>query len=325
MTGEVDILVCDALLPIYRAAREVSPDQFQPLALDLLQSALKFDSGRWGMGRMTERGIDAHAEYLYREPDEMAGAYAEVKHQDEIARVATQNDRGTISATTSEVFRGKAMAGIREYTRRYEHRNSLLSTITDAQTSLKHWISLYRADEKAAFGARERTTIATLLPHLCEAQTVNRLKELTRIFPSAKNRWCCAVADFAGIVHHAESDFLDLLAAEPAPHGRRRLATTIIEGLRSHGRFAGRAIVIEGREGGGLLFLKARPVLPADKLSAREKQIARLAAKGLSHKHIAGQLGLTPATVRTHLQHIHTKLETHSFVDIVNRLSEIEP
>ena len=46
-----------------------------------------------------------------------------------------------------------------------------------------------------------------------------------------------------------------------------------------------------------------RPVL-----SPREHEILVLTAVGLSAPEVAGQLILSPATVRTHLQHLYEKL-----------------
>jgi DNA-binding CsgD family transcriptional regulator len=47
-------------------------------------------------------------------------------------------------------------------------------------------------------------------------------------------------------------------------------------------------------------------------LTPQELRIARLAKAGYSRRDIAEQLTLSEATVRTHLQHIYTKLDIHS-------------
>ena len=46
-------------------------------------------------------------------------------------------------------------------------------------------------------------------------------------------------------------------------------------------------------------------------------EILRLIAKGLSNNEAAGVLGLSRATVRTHLEHIYDKLEVTNRVEAV--------
>jgi DNA-binding CsgD family transcriptional regulator len=52
-------------------------------------------------------------------------------------------------------------------------------------------------------------------------------------------------------------------------------------------------------------------------LTEREIEILRLIAKGLSNNEAAGVLGLSRATVRTHLEHIYDKLEVTNRVEAV--------
>ncbi|MDQ3897148.1 MAG: LuxR C-terminal-related transcriptional regulator, partial [Actinomycetota bacterium] len=52
---------------------------------------------------------------------------------------------------------------------------------------------------------------------------------------------------------------------------------------------------------------RARPVA-ADGLSEREREVARLAAEGLSNKEIAAQLHLSVRTVESHIRHVLTKV-----------------
>ena len=51
----------------------------------------------------------------------------------------------------------------------------------------------------------------------------------------------------------------------------------------------------------------ARPPLPAG-LTAREAEVLRLLALGLSTRKIADQLVITPKTADHHVQHIYTKI-----------------
>ena len=47
-------------------------------------------------------------------------------------------------------------------------------------------------------------------------------------------------------------------------------------------------------------------------LTAREVEVLRLAARGLSNKEIAGRLVISPKTVANHIEHIYTKIGASS-------------
>ena len=49
-----------------------------------------------------------------------------------------------------------------------------------------------------------------------------------------------------------------------------------------------------------------------DRLTPRELEILQLMAEGRSSQRIAGGLGMSPHTLRTHVQNILTKLGVHS-------------
>jgi DNA-binding NarL/FixJ family response regulator len=57
-----------------------------------------------------------------------------------------------------------------------------------------------------------------------------------------------------------------------------------------------------------------------DDLSVREREILELLSKGLMYKEIAGQLFLSPETVRKHVYHIYEKLHVNNRVAAVNKL-----
>jgi DNA-binding NarL/FixJ family response regulator len=61
----------------------------------------------------------------------------------------------------------------------------------------------------------------------------------------------------------------------------------------------------------------ARAEEPGRPLTGREIEILRLIAKGLSNGEAAGVLGLSRATVRTHLEHIYEKLDVTNRVEAV--------
>jgi DNA-binding NarL/FixJ family response regulator len=57
-----------------------------------------------------------------------------------------------------------------------------------------------------------------------------------------------------------------------------------------------------------------------EKLSAREKTIAELLAKGLRYKEISDRLFLSTETVRTHIRNIYQKLQVNSRTEALNKI-----
>lgn len=55
-------------------------------------------------------------------------------------------------------------------------------------------------------------------------------------------------------------------------------------------------------------------------LSGREAQMAVLIARGLANKEIAAELGISPATVRTHIYNLYQKAGARSRVELINKL-----
>jgi DNA-binding NarL/FixJ family response regulator len=52
-------------------------------------------------------------------------------------------------------------------------------------------------------------------------------------------------------------------------------------------------------------------------LSEREKELLQLVAQGVSNSEAARMLGVSKATIRTHLEHIYRKLEVTNRVEAV--------
>jgi len=55
-------------------------------------------------------------------------------------------------------------------------------------------------------------------------------------------------------------------------------------------------------------------------LSEREAEIAVLIARGMANKQIAAELGISPATVRTHIYNLYQKVGARSRVELLNKL-----
>jgi non-specific serine/threonine protein kinase len=70
--------------------------------------------------------------------------------------------------------------------------------------------------------------------------------------------------------------------------------------------------------------MQARPPAPAapPALTARELDVARLVARGLTNRQVAGELALSEGTVRAHVGHILDKLQLRSRVQVADWLKQ---
>src|SRR6266702_7812125 len=100
---------------------------------------------------------------------------------------------------------------------------------------------------------------------------------------------------------------LDLAAAAARARHRAEAARLIGE-VRAVAATAGAAALADAADQLADSFDHGRPADPWHPLSAREFEVARLVAAGLTNRQIAGRLVLAPKTISAHITHILTKL-----------------
>lgn len=138
-----------------------------------------------------------------------------------------------------------------------------------------------------------------------------------------------AVAGFrtAGWPLH-EARALALLGTSLAQRDRGR-AVEVLESAAelfgSHGAVARRDRVLATLAGLGTKGRRKRTELAGPgALTAREREVARLAAEGYSAREIAGRLFIGDRTVETHLANAYAKLGVASKVELVRRSAELD-
>jgi len=67
----------------------------------------------------------------------------------------------------------------------------------------------------------------------------------------------------------------------------------------------------------------AAPPRLAEDISVRERAVLRAVASGHSHKQIASDMGISPLTVRSHLQHIYKKLHVSGRAEALQRARDL--
>ena len=311
------------LLRLYRMAQELPIAEFQDAALGLLKGVLPFDSSLWGTAAPSPGGADIHTVHLHNKSPEMLPAYESVKHLDTAVAGMFAEPRATRGFHLETWFADPGQQAIRDMMRRFEIENMLATTVIDPATRFAHWILLYRAERDAGYTPEETGLLALLAPHVMEALAINRKLHLERLGPSEQDAAPrgSAIADLRGMVYHADARFAALAGEEWGDWQERRLPAALASHFQHDGeRFRGHAVVVDARVEQQLLFLKARPRCRADGLTAREFTIAKLIAKGDTHKEIAQTLTRSPATVRNQIQAIYEKLEVGNIAGLIGAL-----
>lgn len=299
------------LLAIYSAAREMPADQFQDAVLRILRPILGFDSSMWGSGTLSASGMDVHSIHLLDQAPEMVSEWVHVSGEDTVAYACARRPGWVMNAHMPTLFRNRTKRAMRDYTTRFEKGCGLIVRYNLADSSLISWISLYRADPERHFGEDDRAGFEALVPHIVEALTINRLMHLDRVFAQEVHREShVAIVDSHGAIHTADAGFDELLRREWGAWDGQVLPSALVVALAAgpEARFRGCRIVVSARRMGDLLLVHGRPLTPVDRLSPRECEIAKRFGTGHSHKEVARALGISPATVRNHLQVIYDKL-----------------
>ncbi|MCW5654906.1 helix-turn-helix transcriptional regulator [Hydrogenophaga sp.] len=310
------------LLKLYRLSHELPLADFQDATLDLVREALPFDSSMWGTATQTGQGIDIHTIHLHNQSPQMLADYEAVKHLDTAARAVGERPRNAMGFDAREWFHLPEQAPLLDYGRRHEQAHFFIASDFDPSTRFVHWISLFRAGEKARCTPQENQLLALLAPHVMQALTLNRLAHMDRLETAATTDGRAhAICDPRGVLYHADAGFEALLAGEWHGWRGRQLPEAPLRAFqRGETLYRGATVVISQRAEQGLLFLRARMRCRVDDLTPRERTVAELVAGGRTYKAIAQHLGRSPATVRNQIRSIYDKLGVSHIAGLIDAL-----
>ncbi len=313
--------ISHALLEIYEAGRNASLDAFQQVALEQLQSCLRFTSSWWGEATMTPAGLDIHQSHTYNQPPELVKEYLAVRDEDVVAAGAfdmTKPGLVTIRVHAPTAFTSKSFAGLRSYAKKLGHQSDLITYRADRENEFLEWVSLYRSNPDDHWRDSEYHLGKILVPHLFEAVRINRDVGQARLYRASRElAFEYAIADRRGFVLHGDATFFNILEEEFSNPVRRRLPKDMMDRLLAEGLFRGRTIAVLAKNSAGLLFLRARRLVPADLLTDRERTVANLLMEGHTHKSVARRLTLSPDTVKTHIKAIYEKTSVHNRAGLI--------
>lgn len=312
------------LLELYRLAHEAPLTEFQMRALEVVRTGLGFDSALWGTGVVTPQGVVVHSLYLFRQPPEMIENYERIKQHDTLSIEAFGNLGQTLNVAMSDPhWRARVHPEMLAHIQRYGMENTLSTTVADPLSGLWSAISFYRSDTHRPFTEAQRRFKQNLMPHLIETLTIKRF-DYVRNGGGKTPKQTLAICDRHGILHYAEPGFPVAMTSEWPEWPGVRLPAALIDKLfmRESHSHSGQALVITLAPLNDMWLLSLRKKSKIDLLSARELQVAKYFAQGMTYREISKKLHISPVTVRNHLRAIYAKLEINNKAEMVHFLLE---
>jgi len=120
-----------------------------------------------------------------------------------------------------------------------------------------------------------------------------------------------------------DSDVARFAALESGASGfihKSRAAGEVVDAIR---KVAGGGTLITPSAIAALINRRRQTDTQRESLTAREKEVLRLMAEGVSSRDIASKLGISYATVRTHIRSLDAKLGVHSKVQAIVKAREL--
>ncbi len=290
------------------------PGDFAAYAFEWLRERIAFDQGFFVASLKGEpTWLDAHFCGV-ADPRALMESYAKVRHLDVIStRMLSHPFHAYRIDVDHPEIAGRRFAPFREHLVRFRGLHIVNIAIPISEGPVSWVILLAREEAGRRFKDNESELFEALAPHLAESAVINRL--LWPPFGGAPSADALPLALLGpdGRFMQMTSEFARLLWPETPPNSaylpepmfarlRKGQVLQLPDGKHS---LCGQADATGGWR------LRIRSSGPLDRLTQRELQVAELFARGVNHKVIAEQLGLTPATVRNHLRNLYEKLEVH--------------
>lgn len=294
----------DSLLTLNQLPASVSPPRLMSDGLTALRRLVPFDAAWWGEA---SGGIDGLAPRNWLSgrvnlPATFASEWNAIGATDRFALESMQRLDTVVSYTGF----ADPVPAVEAFARKHDLYDIIAITRMLPGSGLLQFICLYRREASARFTAAQRTLFEHFSAHLMQ-------------------RWSARVADLIG-THTADADAHALVDArgdfvylgarfgallqQLFPHWDGTALPAALQQATRHlpietsvgrRRFSARAC-------GELVVLNVAAQRRAPVLAPRELNVALLYANGRSHKEIARQTGLSPATVRTYLREAYRRL-----------------
>jgi DNA-binding CsgD family transcriptional regulator len=308
----------DSLMVLSRLPASVVPPRVMDEGLAALRRIVPFDAAWWGecsggIGGLAPRNWLSGRINL---GPEFAAEWNRIGASD---LFALESMRQLDEVVCSSGFEDP-VAEVEAFARRHDLCHAMAITRSLPGSGLLQFISLYRGEASPPFTSVQRVLFKRFSAHLMQ-------------------RWSARIAELVGAEGVASSDAqalvdgrgefvylgarLGTLLRERFPHWTGEgLPQELTQGTRN----APRHVAIGQRRlwaqsCGDLILLSLMPARRTATLPPRELNVALLFAEGRSHKQVARETGLSPATVRTYLREAYLRLGVSDKVALGRALS----
>ena len=315
------------LADLYRRARGLPTSEFAAVAFRWLSSHLSFDAATLATSFVDRPAyVDAHFHGI-ADPATALASWSQVQHLDELSPLLLANP---LSAQRQDIddprISGERYEPLRSHLARFEFIYSLCIAVPIDEMRGMSVLILVRKGTGTRFKDAEGDLLEQLAPHVAEAAAINRDMGLLRSPQVGVGKLPLALIDADGALVQTTAEFSRLFHQGAAPQ-TTQLDPACLAAIRRGDSWPlpdGRHVLHGDPEAPGWL-LRIQRGSRLDCLSARERSIAGRFADGASHKQIAQELRLAPATVRNHLQKIYAKLGVKHRVELIAAIGAAPP
>jgi DNA-binding NarL/FixJ family response regulator len=167
--------------------------------------------------------------------------------------------------------------------------------------------------ESAAAAAEVMPDIVLLDFRLNDGTGADAAEAIRRVAPNAKHIF----------LTREDSDVARFAALESGASGfihKSKAAGEVVEAIR---KVAAGGTLITPSSIAALINRRRQTDSQRESLTPREKEVLRMMAEGISSREIANKLGISYATVRTHIRSLDAKLGVHSKVQAIVKAREL--
>lgn len=300
----------DFLLLLYRATQEKKPAEFDEYALKLLKIFLKFDSAVTIGAQISKQNASFNFAiqdlHIHNQPIEKLYDRNYFDGIDPVLDKALRETGRSVAISAKAAAQGRP--DLIAYTNKYNIAHTLV-LVPEIKADLSgNLVSLWRADEDHVYTQQEIAFADLFLPHLLQAQQLNRQYFLLNN-PNFKPHRIGLISTLAGVLHFSDEYAVNMLQQEwPSWHPPVLPCKLIDELSRSNRKiFHGKHIKASAEKIGELLYIVIYTT-DVTQLTKRETEVAALASKGYSRKAIAKELNISTETVKNQLSSIYQKL-----------------
>ena len=310
------------IIDLYRYAWTDRSEAFGARVFSLLMAESPFDMGAILTSPLDDaRYIDAHF-HGFDDAATVLESWGAVRGLNPWEQeIVTHPRRACVQSTDEPRLAVASLKPLREHLQRFGIRHALGVALPQPDAELATVIVVVRRRE-GAFSEAERLALERVGPHVAEAMMINRAiglgqgplsgrrAEPARAWMNEQGQITQSTPAFARAFDGAGYEVAPMLGQEWLRRLRSAQRIVFDDGRR----------VLEGRPQAPGWLLRVRPAGPADFLTRREREGAEHYADGRNHKEIAATIGVSPATVRNHLQNAYRKLGVGNRIDLLRAL-----